>query len=96
MSELFLVLVLWLSPATVEVRSPPPERVALEPVPDPCAVGRAIAGRGACLRPEDCGAYEGWMRLFGGPRVEPLDPALARAPRAVQPRTWNCPAAPGR
>ena len=58
--------------------------------PDPCEMARVIVEQGACVRAEDCGAFDGWMRLFGEPRTEPLDPELTRRPR--HPATYLCPA----
>lgn len=96
MYELFFLLLLLVAPLEGELHAVPADRVA-GPVAewwmetDPCMAARALAERGACLEPEDCGAFEGWMRLFGEPRAEPLDPKTAAEP--IRPRPFNCPAA---
>ena len=56
---------------------------------DPCAVAKQIAAQRPCLRPEDCGAFQDWKRLFGAPRTEPLNPefvggGVARASRQLE------------
>lgn len=91
MLQLFLLLLFALTPLEAEVRALPAEEVDALARVDPCAAARVIAEQGACTRPEDCGAFDGWMRLFGEPRAEPLDPRLGRRP--THPRTYLCPAA---
>ncbi len=67
-----LGLLLWLLAAP----TPDVEQMAGR-VTAPCEAARQLAAQGPCLRPEDCGAYHDWKRLFGSPRTEPLDPQLA-------------------
>jgi len=74
-----LGLLLWLLAApTAEVEQITDRMTA------PCEAARQLAARGPCLRPEDCGAYRDWKRLFGSPRTAPLDPQLAV--RSARPR----------
>ncbi len=85
-----LGLFLLLLPLTVLDSVPP----ATQTVAEACAEARRIAAQGPCLRPEDCGAYRSWERLFGMPRTEPLNPELAvrhASGRAVT-RSFLCPA----
>ncbi len=75
---------------------------------DLCAEARRIAESGPCLRPEDCGAFQEWRRIFGEPGITPLDPAEAlgagQAPRPPKKilylpsgrgSSFNCPAPGG-
>lgn len=95
MHELFLLLLFALTPLEAEARTLPAEEIAAAGARiDPCAAARVITEQGACTRPEDCGAFDGWMRLFGEPRPEPLDPRLGR--RSIHPRTYLCPATSAR
>jgi len=55
-----------------------PDAVAAAMRVDPCAVAEQMAAQRPCLRPEDCGAFEDWTRLFGVPRNELLNPELAK------------------
>ena len=94
MHEILLGFLMMLAPLSEgQVRVIP---LAALPDPDPCVVARQIAEQGACLRPEDCGAFEGWMRLFGTPRNEMLQPDLVeRADDRFSRGPFPCPAPAG-
>ena len=88
MHEVFLGLLMMLAPL-VDVQVEVIHRADL-PDFDPCESARQIAEQGPCLRPEDCGAFESWMRLFGEPRTEWLEPQLVE--RHDRPLAFPCPA----
>lgn len=72
---LYLALAFWLLASPAEAERPltvPPEAARQVFRADLCAVAEQIAAQRPCLRPEDCGAFQDWKRLFGVPRIEPL------------------------
>ena len=82
------LLLLTLTPITVAVPAEPGFEA-------PCAVAEEIAMQRPCLKPEDCGAFQEWRRMFGPPGPRPL-PGQPAARRAAAAPTFVCPAAPGR
>ena len=75
-----LALVLWFltTPMAPEISfQVRPDAVTEEIRADPCAVAEQIVAQRPCVRPEDCGAFQDWKRLFGVPRTELLNPEFA-------------------
>lgn len=95
MTQLGLLLFLLTGPVLHEARSAQPGAYPLPQVRDPCTAAKRIVAQRPCLRPEDCGAFRSWQRLFGAPRIEPLDPqfAVLAASRVDVPTSYLCLAA---
>ena len=72
MTELALYFLMLFTPVPVDAATLPPHLFDL------CPTARQIAHQPACLRAEDCGAFEQWRQTFGEPGVTTLEPQSAR------------------
>lgn len=71
MSQMALYFLMLFTPLPVDAAALPAHLVDL------CPTARQIAEQPACLRAEDCGAFEQWRQTFGEPGVTTLEPRSA-------------------